>query len=52
MSMMEDSSWKMILVGDPQGFISCIILFLIYLNDLIDGIKSICKTIRGDTSLS
>ena len=46
----QTSSWKNILAGVPQGSVLGPIFFLIYMNDLPDGIKSI-KIFVDDTSL-
>ena len=45
------SSWKEMLAAVPQGSVLGPLLFLIYINDLLHDISSICKTFADDTSL-
>ena len=45
------SSWVDIRAGVPQVFILVPLLFLIYVNDLPNGLKSKCKLCADDTSL-
>ena len=47
----QTSEWREINSGVPQGSVLEPLLFLIYLNDLPDGITSICKIFADDTSL-
>ena len=46
-----ESKWDEIRAGVPQGSVLCPLLFLIYINDLEDGIKSKVKFFADDTSL-
>ena len=47
----QSSSWTNVNVGVFQGFILCPLLFLIYINDLSDGLSSNAKLFSDDTSL-
>ena len=46
----QASSWEKVLAGVPQGFVLGSLLSLICVNDIHEGIKSICKIFVDDTS--
>ena len=47
----QTSEWRKIMSGIPQRSVLGPLLFLIYINDLPDGINSLCKIFADDTSL-
>ena len=47
----KSSEWKPIKAGVPQGSVLGPLLFLLYINDLIDGMKSDARIFADDTSL-
>ena len=46
-----ESSGMLVLAGVPQGSILGPLLFLVYINGLLDGIESIARIFADDTSL-
>ena len=47
----QHSSWSDVFAGAPQGSILGLLLFLIYINDLSDGLQCNPKLFADDTSL-
>ena len=47
----EVSSWKSVLSGVPQGYVLGHILFLVYVNDLAEGVTGKILTFADDTKL-
>ena len=47
----QTSLWKNVLAGVLQVFVLEPLQFLIYINDLSNGIEYMCKILAGNTSL-
>ena len=47
----QTSNWKEVLAGVPQGSILGPLVFLIFINDIPEGIKSNIKIFADDTSI-
>ena len=47
----QESGWEKINAGVPQGSVLGPLLFLVYINDLTDGISSNIKLFADDSSL-
>ena len=47
----QTSLWKNVLTGVLQVFVLEPLQFLIYINDLSNGIEYMCKILAGNTSL-
>ncbi|MEW8545747.1 MAG: reverse transcriptase family protein [Candidatus Thiodiazotropha sp.] len=47
----EDSDWQEITSGIPQGSVLGPVLFIIYINDLPDTLRSVCKIFADDSKI-
>ncbi len=43
--------WKLVISGIPRGSVLCPLLFVIFINDLVDNIKNNCKLYADDTKI-